>query len=167
MTAAAINYQMQLVELEDELLERLANAPEDILSDVPLIEGLEATKKTAKEINDAVESGKITQKEVDEARESYRLQAAEGAMLYFLLTKLCVIDHMYQYSLDSFLTFFVKSVHKAPAKDNLHDRVLSLRYSLRISIFTWVSRGLFERHKLIFLAQLTFNLMKRGIIGNE
>jgi dynein heavy chain len=167
LTAAAINYEIQLVELEDELLERLANAPEDILSDVPLIEGLEATKKTAEEISEAVESGKITQKEVEEAREAYRPQAAEGAMLYFLLTKLCVIDHMYQYSLDSFLTFFEKSVHKTPAKDNLQDRVISLRDSLRISIFTWVSRGLFERHKLIFLAQLTFNLMKRGIIGNE
>lgn len=58
LTAAAINYQIQLVELEDELLERLANAPDDILSDVPLIEGLEATKKTAQEINEAVETGK-------------------------------------------------------------------------------------------------------------
>lgn len=167
LTAAAINYQIQLVELEDELLERLANAPEDILSDVPLIEGLEATKKTAEEINEAVESGKITQKEVEEAREAYRPQASEGAMLYFLLTKLCVIDHMYQYSLDSFMTFFEKSVRKAPAKDDLHERVMSLRDSLRMFIFTWVSRGLFERHKLIFLAQLTFNLMKRGIIGSE
>jgi len=167
LTAAAINYQIQLVELEDELLERLANAPEDILSDVPLIEGLEATKKTAEEINEAVASGKITQKEVEEAREAYRPQASEGAMLYFLLTKLCVIDHMYQYSLDSFMTFFEKSVRKAPPKDDLQERVLSLRDSLRMSIFTWVSRGLFERHKLIFLAQLTFNLMKRGIIGNE
>ncbi|KAL7489135.1 hypothetical protein ACHAW6_014715 [Cyclotella cf. meneghiniana] len=167
LSAAAISYQIQLVQLEDELLERLANAPEDILSDVPLIEGLETTKRTVKEINDAVESGKITQREVEEAREAYRPQAAEGAMLYFLLTKLSVIDHMYQYSLDSFLTFFVKSVQKAPSKDNLKDRVISLRDSLRISIFTWVSRGLFERHKLIFLAQLTFNLMKRGIIGSE
>lgn len=167
LTAAAINYQLQLVELEDELLERLANAPDDILSDVPLIEGLEATKKTALEINEAVESGKITQREVGEAREAYRPQAAEGAMLYFLLTKLCVIDHMYQYSLDSFLTFFEKSVHKAPAREDLHERVICLRDSLRMCIFTWVSRGLFERHKLIFLAQLTFNLMKRGTIGSD
>jgi dynein heavy chain len=157
LTTAAINYQIQLVELEDELLERLANAPDDILSDVPLIEGLEATKSTAIEINEAVESGKKTQREVEEAREAYRPQAAEGAMLYFLLTKLCVIDHMYQYSLDSFLT----------AKEDLHERVMSLRDSLRMCIFTWVSRGLFERHKLIFLAQLTFNLMKRGTIGTD
>ena len=44
LTTAAVNYQIQLVGLEDELLERLANAPEDILSDVPLIEGLEKLK---------------------------------------------------------------------------------------------------------------------------
>lgn len=39
-----VQYKIQLVQLEDDLLERLANAPDDILSDVPLIEGLEATK---------------------------------------------------------------------------------------------------------------------------
>ncbi|KAL7443397.1 hypothetical protein ACHAXH_005661 [Discostella pseudostelligera] len=167
LTATAISYQIQLVELEDQLLERLANAPEDILSDVSLIEGLEATKKTAQGINEAVERGKITEKEVKEAREAYRPQASEGAMLYFLLTKLSLIDHMYQYSLDSFLTIFEKSVQKVPAIVDLQERVDKLRNSLRLSVFTWVSRGLFERHKLIFLAQLTFNLMKRGIIGTD
>ena len=133
LTAAAVNYQIQLVKLEDDLLERLANAPEDILSDVPLIEGLEATKKTAQEIGKAVESGKITQKEVEQAREAYRPHASEGAMLYFLLTKLCVIDHMYQYFLDSFMYFFKKSARKAPAKDDLQEWVISLRDSLRIT----------------------------------
>lgn len=44
-----------MLELEDDLLTRLANAPEDILSDVPLIETIEATKKTALEINAAIE----------------------------------------------------------------------------------------------------------------
>jgi len=167
LTTAAVGYQMQLVQLEDDLLERLANAPDDILSDVPLIEGLEATKKTAKEIAEAVEKGKVTQAEVEKAREAYRPQAAEGAMLYFILTKLCAIDHMYQYSLDSFNTFFEKSVIRAQKKDELSARVDSLRESLRMTIFTWVSRGLFERHKLLFLAQLTFSLMKRGIVGND
>jgi dynein heavy chain len=51
-------YKIQLKELEDQLLEKLANAPEDILSDVPLIEGLEATKEKATEINAAVIKGR-------------------------------------------------------------------------------------------------------------
>jgi dynein heavy chain len=62
--------------------------------------------------------------------------------------------------------FFEKSVKKAEPKDDLNSRVESLRDSLRMTIFTWVARGLFERHKIIFMAQLTFNLMKRGIIGD-
>ena len=114
---------MQLVASEVDLLERLANAPDDILSDVPLIEGLEATKKTPKEINEAVARGKITQQEVEQAREAYRAQAEEGAMLYFLLTKLSAIDHMCQYSLDSFMYFFEKSAKKAEPKNDLNSRV--------------------------------------------
>ena len=54
------DYKIRLKELEDELLERLANAPADILSDIPLIEGLEATKETVTEINEAVHKGKQT-----------------------------------------------------------------------------------------------------------
>jgi dynein heavy chain len=167
LQAAFQDYKIQLVQLEDDLLERLANAPDDILSDVPLIEGLEATKAAAKEISIAVEKGKLTEKEINLARELYRKQPTEGAMLYFLLTKLCMIDHMYQYSLDSFVTFFHKSIGKAPPADNTEQRVLNLREALRMTIYTWVSRGLFERHKLIFLAQLSFNLMRRGILGEE
>jgi len=166
LSRAEVAYQMQLVTLEDDLLERLANAPDDILGDVALIEGMEATKKTVGEINEAVETGRKTQIEVENAREAYRPQASEGAMLYFLLTKLCYIEHMYQYSLDSFITFFEKSVRRAEPRDNLNDRVKSLTDSLRMTIFSWVARGLFERHKLIFLSQLTFNLLKRGVIGD-
>lgn len=160
-------YKIQLVSLEDDLLERLAKAPDDILSDVPLIEGLEATKAAAAEINAAVAEGKTTEGLINQARETYRAQAAEGAMLYFLLTQLCGINHMYQYSLDSFVFFFLKSIKKALPGDTPDARVLNLRESLRMTIYTWVSRGLFERHKLIFLAQMTFNLLKRGVLDGN
>ena len=167
LQAAFQLYKIQLVQLEDDLLERLANAPEDILSDIPLIEGLEATKAAAKEIAAAVAEGKKTEIDINLAREIYRPIASEGAMLYFLLTKLCEIEHMYQYSLDSFVMYFYKSIACATPAEKLPDRVANLRASLRITMYTMVSRGLFVRHKLIFLAQLTFNLMKRGNLGEE
>lgn len=82
--AEAFNqYKMQLLQLEDDLLTRLANAPDDILSDVPLIEGLEATKKASIEINAAVARGRQTEIEINEARQVYVPVAEEGAMLYF------------------------------------------------------------------------------------
>ena len=84
--AEAFNqYKMQLLQLEDDLLTRLANAPDDILSDVPLIEGLEATKKASIEINAAVARGRQTEIEINEARQVYVPVAEEGAMLYFMV----------------------------------------------------------------------------------
>merc|ERR1711991_646220 len=161
------DYKVQLKKLEDQLLERLANAPEDILSDIPLIEGLEATKAAAKEIGEAIVEGKRTEIEINVAREIYRPVASEGAMLYFLLTKLCTIEHMYQYSLDMFVMYFYKSIERALPAEKLPERCMNLKSCLRITIYTMVCRGLFVRHKLIFLAQLTFNLMKRGNLGDD
>merc|ERR1711968_248738 len=113
LNAEATQYKIQLLDLEDQLLEALANAPDDILSDVPLIEGLEKTKKTALEINEAVEKGKETEIVIAEARDQYRPIAAEASMLYFILITLNKMDHMYQYSLDSFVVFFFKSIERA------------------------------------------------------
>lgn len=55
---------------------------------------------------------KETEKNIGVSREVYRPVSAEGAMLYFLLIKLNVVDHMYQYSLDSFSVFFYKAIEK-------------------------------------------------------
>jgi hypothetical protein len=56
----------------------LKNAPDDILSDIPLIEGLEATKAASIEINAAVAKGMETEIAINIAREVYRRVAAEG-----------------------------------------------------------------------------------------
>jgi dynein heavy chain len=158
------SYKIQLHNLEDNLLERLANAPDDILSDVPLIEGLEETKAASTQIKAAVAEGKITEEKINIAREVYRPVATEGAMLYFMLTQLCLIKHMYQYSLDAFMIYFFIAIRKAPPEEKQAERVLILRETLRFTMFQMVCRGLFEAHKLIFMTQLTFNLMQRGIL---
>jgi dynein heavy chain len=161
--AEAFNrYKVELLQLEDDLLNRLANAPEDILSDVALIEGLEATKKASVEINAAVAKGRLTEIAINEARQVYVPVAEEGAMLYFMITQLNGIEHMYQYSLDSFTLYFYKAIREAPKQDDIKARVGALKDTIRLVIYTWVVRGLFERHKLILLCQLTFQLMARG-----
>ena len=78
-------------------------------------------------------------------------------MLYFLCISLCIIDHMYQYSLESFIKFFFKAIEKTPERDET--RTTKLIENIRFTIYQWVSRGLFEKHKLIFLSMITFRLM--------
>jgi dynein heavy chain len=71
---------------------------------------------------------------------------------------------MYQYSLESFQTFFFKAIDKTEAFDDEEPRVLALRQMIRMTIYQWVSRGLFVRHKQIFLTLLTLRLMQLNII---
>ena len=158
-------FKVELKDLEDDLLERLANAPEDILSDLPLIEGLEKTKAASDDIGVAVEKAKKTEIEINAAREEYRPAAAESSMLYFLITDLWQIDHMYRYSLGAFTKFFFKAIEKTPEQENIGARVAALRSSIRFTIFTWVSRGLASKHKLIYMCQIAFKMMARGDLG--
>ena len=81
-----------------------------------------------------------------------------------MLIQLCIIDKMYQYSLESFTTFFFKAIEKTEFNEDDEIRVSSLRDVIRMTIYQWVSRGLFEKHKQIFRAQLTFRLMQKKII---
>jgi len=162
----AINdYMVTLTDLENELLERLSNAPEDILSDVALIEGLEKTKQAATEIEIKVQLATKQEVSINLARDEFRPVAAEGAWLYFLCIQLSIIDHMYQFSLDAFNGFFHKAMDRAKASDVAKERVTFLRESIRQTIFTWVQRGLFESHKLIFSSQLCFKLMSKGALS--
>ena len=71
---------------------------------------------------------------------------------------------MYQYSLESFQTFFFKAIDKTEEFDEEEPRVLALRQMIRMTIYQWVARGLFVRHKQIFLTLLTLRLMQLNII---
>ena len=84
-----------------------------------------------------------------------------------MLIQLCIIDKMYQYSLESFTTFFFKAIEKTELNEDDEIRVSSLREVIRMTIYQWVSRGLFEKHKQIFRSQLTFRLMQKKIINVE
>jgi dynein heavy chain len=106
-------YMIELAKLETDLLKNLSDAdPATILQNKELIESLEITKKTSTEIQKQQLIAKDTEVTINILREVYRRVAAEGAMLYFLLITLCVVDHMYQYSLESFVTFFFKAIEK-------------------------------------------------------
>jgi len=157
------DYKLELARLEDALLSELSEAdPATILDNVPLIESLEKTKATSKEIALQVASAQQMEADINTSRELYRSVAEEGSMLFFLVNQLSVIEHMYQYSLDSFMGFLDKAIDRTSRSDDLQLRTELLIRSIRITIFRWVSRGLFESHKLIFCAMLTFRLLQLG-----
>ena len=144
-------FKITLANLEAALLQNLSEAnPATILQNTALIVSLEVTKKTSNDIQAQQAIAKETEITINTLREIYRRVAAEGAMLYFLLIVLNNVNHMYQYSLESFQTFFFKAIEKTEAFEEEEQRVLALREMIRLTIYQWVSRGLFEKHKQIF-----------------
>ncbi|XP_069702004.1 dynein beta chain, ciliary-like [Periplaneta americana] len=159
LTKQQNDFKITLKVLEDDLLTRLANAGENILSDTALVINLETTKKTADEIEIKVSEAKVTSKKIDEAREQYRTAATRASLLYFILNDLHKINPIYQFSLKAFSVVFQNAINRATLSEELHERVANLLDSITYMVFMYTSRGLFECDKLIFLAQMTFQIL--------
>jgi dynein heavy chain len=159
---------VDLIKLDNKLLLDLSKAnPDTILEDTELIGTLNFTKDTSKKIEKDTEEAKITEKQINEERNNYRPVAAEGAMLYFLIISLNAVNHMYQYSLESFQTFFDKGIMMTPKEEKGAERIQKMVLIIRERVYQWISRGLFERHKVIFLTMLTFRLMTKRLLNVE
>lgn len=159
LTKQQNDFKITLKTCEDNLLERLSSATGNILGDVELVENLETTKRTATEIEVKVEEAKITSVKIDEAREQYRPIAARASLLYFILNDLNRINAIYQFSLKAFSTVFKDALAKAEPAEKIKDRVVNLLDSVSFSVYMYTSRGLFECDKLIFKAQMVFQIL--------
>nr|XP_054595116.1 dynein axonemal heavy chain 11 [Nothobranchius furzeri] len=152
-------FKIELKLLEDELLTRLSAAESNFLGDTVLVEKLESTKHTAAEIELKVLEAKINEVKINEAREHYRPVAVRASLLYFIMNDLNKINPMYQFSLKAFNIVFHKAVEMAEVCEDVKSRVNTLIDCVTYSTFNYISRGLFERDKLTFTAQLTFQLL--------
>uniref|UniRef100_A0AAY4DSH0 Dynein, axonemal, heavy polypeptide 9 like n=1 Tax=Denticeps clupeoides TaxID=299321 RepID=A0AAY4DSH0_9TELE len=159
LTKQQNTFKIELKQLEDELLMRLSAAESNFLGDNMLVEKLETTKHTAAEIEMKVLEAKVNEVKINEAREHYRPVAVRASLLYFIINDLNKINPMYQFSLKAFNVVFHKSVEQAEVCPDVHSRVNMLIDCITYSTFNYISRGLFERDKLTFTAQLAFQLL--------
>uniref|UniRef100_A0A670JUX8 Dynein axonemal heavy chain 9 n=1 Tax=Podarcis muralis TaxID=64176 RepID=A0A670JUX8_PODMU len=169
LTKQQNGFKITLKTLEDNLLSRLSSASGNFLGDTALVENLEVTKHTAAEIEEKVQESKVTETKINEAREHYRPAAARASLLYFIMNDLNTIHPMYQFSLKAFSVVFQKAVARASPDENLKERVANLIDSITSSVFQYTTRGLFECDKLIYTAQVTFQilLMNKEINATE
>ena len=169
-------FKLKLKGLEDELLYRLSSSQGDILEDIELIEGLERAKVTATEIQEKQVVARETEVVIANARKAYVPVAVRGALTYFLVDQLWVLEHLYRFSMANFVTIFKKGMDaadvvpegEAPAEEaeggkvDLNARVKKLVDTSCYTVFSYVSQGLFERHKLVFACQLCFQVQARS-----
>jgi dynein heavy chain len=140
-----------LKDLENNILKLLSEATiEEILDQDKLIDILQDSKKTSGEINERMEQSKTIEVEINETRNLYTPVAIRGSVLYFVIADLGRIDPMYQNSLTYVKSLFNKAIAMSPEADTIEQRLKVLIDKISKIIYTNISRGLFEKDKIIY-----------------
>ncbi|XP_013921881.1 PREDICTED: dynein heavy chain 14, axonemal [Thamnophis sirtalis] len=109
-----------LHEYEQRSLQLLQKTTGHLLDDQDLIENLQQTKITSSEIFQRVADSAATEVTIEGLRKAYIPIATRGAVLYFVISDLIHINHVYQFSLNWFHKIFVDSI------DNVKKREICL-----------------------------------------
>lgn len=60
---------------------------------------------------------------------------------------------------------FHHAIEKAEPSEDVKERVANLIDSITYSVFMYTSRGLFERDKLTFISQVTFQVLLQSLVA--
>uniref|UniRef100_A0A8C9QJ13 Dynein axonemal heavy chain 10 n=1 Tax=Spermophilus dauricus TaxID=99837 RepID=A0A8C9QJ13_SPEDA len=147
-----------LKDLEDSLLRELATSTGNMLDNVELVQTLEDTKSKAMEVSDKLKLAEKTALDIDRLRDGYRPAARRGAILFFVLSEMALVNSMYQYSLSAFLEVFGLSLKKSLPDSILMKRLKNIMDTLTFNIYNYGCTGLFEKHKLLFSFNMTIKI---------
>ncbi|CAG9860518.1 unnamed protein product [Phyllotreta striolata] len=152
----------QLKGIEDKILYLLYHSEGNILDDEELIETLNDSKETSAIIEARLIESEATEEKISIAREKYRPVSARGSVLYFVVAQLADIDPMYQFSLKYFNQLFNTVIEISEKNENLDIRLQILIKEITVAVYVNVSRGLFERHKLIYSFMLCVSILQQS-----
>ena len=156
-------YRKQLKDIETQILKLLSESNQDtILDDLQLISTLQQSKVTSSEIKVRVAESLELEKKIEETRLLYKSVSIRGAILYFVIKDLSLIDSMYQSSLQYIKKLFRISMENTPPEEQLEKRLLLLIQNITKNLYVNVNRGLFEAHKQIFSFLIAININKHS-----
>lgn len=103
--SAENKHQAKLI--EDKILHVLSTAQGDLLEDETAVQILSKSKELAQELEEKQQKAEQTELEIDKTRNNYKKIATHSSALFFTITELANIDHMYQFSLNWFIDLYI------------------------------------------------------------
>uniref|UniRef100_T1IHY1 Cytoplasmic dynein 2 heavy chain 1 n=1 Tax=Strigamia maritima TaxID=126957 RepID=T1IHY1_STRMM len=160
--------KIQLMQLEDSLLEQLANATGNILENKDLLSSLNKTKSSSSTITQALEESRSLQKSLQIEKDAYSSLAEFGSKLYFVIRDVSKLNHMYRFSLASFLSLFQQALqYEQVSQAETEVRLRQLQNILLNFVFRYLSRSLFKADQLAFTLHLIHGMQSDLFQTNE
>ena len=148
-----------LMKLDADLLDRLTSNTGNLLEDEELIVVLANTKTKAAEVKVKLINAEETKTNIGEKRQQFRPVAERGAVLYFAIVEISLVNPMYQTSLDQFLGLFMHSMDIAEKASLASRRVVNIIETMTYITYRYINRGLYEKDKLTFVLLITLKIL--------
>lgn len=137
-----------LSNLEINLLKTLVESDgSDILNNTELIRTLNETKTQAAKVAESLEKIEALSKKLEEKANVYKSLASLGASLYFAISSLNKIDHMYRFSSSLFMNLFSSIFNSGDSQVSGQRRTMKFEESLISVIFRHVANSMFNKHR--------------------
>lgn len=96
-------------------------------------------------------------------RKNYVSLATTASKLFFVINEFGLINNMYQFSLESYIQLFQRTIDNyinkgAAVNDSLNDKLNSISEKHKEEIYKYACRGLFENDKLLLSIQMAVRL---------
>ena len=160
LTVQANDNRKQLRDIENKILEVLYSSKGNILEDENAIKVLSSSKVLANEITEKQNVAFESRKKIDDNRAPYLEVASYAGVLFFTISELCAVNHMYQYSLNWFINLFCNSIDVAEKSEEMSERLANINDHVTWTLYQTVCRGLFEEDRFLFSLLLCVHIMK-------
>ncbi|OHT14597.1 Dynein heavy chain family protein [Tritrichomonas foetus] len=159
----------KLKEIENEILEIVSTAGENILDDDNAIDTLQKVQKMSAMIEQQIAASVATEKKIAKFKTRFLPVAERAALLYFCVSDFSVIDPMYQFSLMWFVSLFRNAIVNSDHPKDSQQLIETMHLSIAKKFFESVSFSLFSRHKLLFSTLMAIRIMfsEKKIGGSE
>ncbi|XP_060532310.1 cytoplasmic dynein 2 heavy chain 1 isoform X2 [Cylas formicarius] len=151
-------------QLQNRLLDDLADSSGNILQNKNLLESLNETKASSIAIAKALDESRNLEQDLCKEYDSYGDISEFGSKLYFACKEFSGFNIMYAISTKAFSRLFIRSLQTVqPLANDLNLQKKNLLHT----VYGYMSRGVFKKDKLAFVLHLIHRLLPGEIPDEE